>query len=64
MILEHAVLAAEMAVAEVAVPNYALRNLLALVECTPNLLWWHAATQRQANGQGCRGLQREGLEGC
>ena len=46
MVLQHAVLAAKVALAEVAVANDALRDLSAVAEGATDLLGWHAAAQR------------------
>ena len=47
MVLQQPMPAAEMALAEAAVPDYPLRSVLALLERTPDLLGRHAAAQRE-----------------
>jgi hypothetical protein len=61
VVLEQAVLAAEMAGAEAAVADDALGGVLALLEGAADLLGRHAATERQCHVQD--GVGREGERG-
>lgn len=56
-------LATELAVAEPAVPNDTLCCLLAVLECTTDLLGRHTATHWQRDSEGCVWEERERREG-
>lgn len=57
VVLQEAVLAAEMPVAEAAITDDALRRVLALLVAAADLLGWHAAAQRQCHVQ--RSVRRD-----
>lgn len=61
VVLEQTVLAAEMAVAEAAVTDDALRRVLALLVAAADLLRGHAAAHRQRHVQ--RGVGGDGIVG-
>lgn len=60
VVLEHAVLAAKVALAEGAVPHDPLRPVLAVLEVALDLLGRHAAPDRQGHVQGRRGREQVG----
>jgi hypothetical protein len=62
MILEQAMLPAEVACAEPAVPDNALRRVAALFETATDLLGRHSAAQGKRHVQGCVGRDGVGLQ--